>query len=251
MDPLVFTAVGLAVLAVGFETGSRGAAEPASRRDFVLVWLLLPIAVLGLAGWALGVALLYSRYVLAIAPAGVLMLAWLMAAGRRTPRLRWVPLATGLVAAAIWTLIPALATVGVFGSRPVERWGRVARAIDESGRPGDAILVQSGFVEGDLIARGPVHPSLVEGVTWPLVANLAARDRYQIVPLPHRPTAETLPYVERVSAGLQDRPRVWVVGSSEAVNQATRALVQDGRRRVVARAAFDGTILLLVVTGTE
>ena len=251
VDPLVFTAVGLAVLAVGFDPSSRGVADTAARRDFVLLWFLLPIGILGLAGWALGVALLYSRYALAMAPAGLLMLAWLMAAGRRTPRLRWVPLATGLVAATIWYLVPALASVGVFASRPVEAWGRVARAIDESGRAGDAILVQSGFVEGDLLARGPVDPSLVSGLTWPLVANLRARDQYQVIALPYRASAETLPYVEAVSASVRDRPRVWVVGSSEAVTQAARVLVNDGRRRVVGRAAFDGTIVLLVATGPE
>jgi mannosyltransferase len=245
LDPPVFAAVGLAVLAVGLEA-SRGAAEPAGHRDLVLCWLLLPIATLGAAAAALGVALVYTRYALGVAPAGILVLGWLMASGRRAGRGRWLPLAVGLATATLWSLVPALATVGVFGQRPVESWRAVAREIERAAHAGDVILVQPGFVEADLLARGPVDPELAAGLTWPLAANLANRDRYRIVPLPATLSRETAPHVEALAGRLADHPRVWMAGSEEMVARVARALLADGTRQVLQRSAHGATRLWLV-----
>jgi len=247
LGPPVFSAVGLVVLAVGLGESDRGGADRNGRRDLVLLWLLAPIAIFGVASVVLGVALLYSRYLLSIAPAGVLVVAWLMASARRTRWRKWAPLSACLAVTTIWHLVPALATFGAFSARPDERWRSVAHEVERSARDDDLILVQSGFFEGNLLARGQADALLVSGLHWPFTANLSSTDRYEIVGLPHSVNSQTKDYVPSVvMPKARQRERVWVVGSEDIVAHVTEALLAEGRFRLLRRSSHGSTWVILV-----
>lgn len=223
LDPWVFSATALVVIAVRFGN-PKGKTHDQHRGLFnlILLWLLLPFLCFGLLPPLFGLRLVEARYVLCAAPAAAFIMAWLMARGRGAGRYQWLPLGVFLIVSFAHNLAPALRATGNFGHRYNQGWAKAAKLLATFGQSDDLILVRTGFVEGDLLARSDPNPLLVSFVRWPLTAHLPAGDLYKMADLPFHADDQTLPYISSLLSQAAKYRRLWMIDQA-----ATSPMIPD------------------------
>ncbi len=249
LGPAIFSAVAFTVLAIGGREKEVDAGQSGGK-GLVLLWFLLPIILFSVLPPLVGVSLLQPRYMLVAAPAAMLVVAWLMASGVRTGWLKWVPLAVFLTTTFAWDHLPALEASGTFAQRPNQGWRKAARYLESHGREQDLVLLGTGFIEGDLLAREDPDPLLADGLRWPLTSNLSYGSRYQILDLPENANERTNGYLSSLVGKAAQRERVWIIGVGSTIPYVARALIggSGGGSRFKLRVQIAyGQVLVIMV----
>ena len=137
----------------GTEATSGPLASDANALRLLILWTVLPVALLAAVAWATGIGVFDARYLMGVVPAQALLLAWVLrrfepAAGRR----------------AVLALYLLLVLVGRWSAPEVVRedWRSAAAAVRAANRgSGRPVLLGGTFVESRSIARveDPVHAS--------------------------------------------------------------------------------------------
>jgi mannosyltransferase len=226
LDPWVFSAVAVTVLALAAVEPVR----PARRGPVgvLVLWLLVPVGVLGAIPPLLGVSLLYSRYVIVAAPAAVLVLAWCAASVGRRRVLRWLPAVVLVSTTVAWNHLPALRETGTFGRWPPGGWGAVAGHLARHAAAGEPVLVNVDYALADEVADPARGTSIGRFVVWPVASHFPPARRADFVGLPLSATPTTLAYLRATAARAAAARRVWVVGSGAVVGYVTEVLLPGG-----------------------
>jgi Dolichyl-phosphate-mannose-protein mannosyltransferase len=223
LDPWVFTAVAVTVLALGVREPLRPARG--GPVGVLFLWLLVPIAIFSVVPPLLGVSLLYSRYVIVAAPAAVLVLAWGAASGGRHRVLRWLPVVVLVCTTVAWNHLPALRETGTFSQWPPAGWHAVAAHLMRHATPGEVVLVNTDYALADEVAD-PVRGGVIgRFVVWPVSSHFPAARRDDFVGLPLSATPATLAYLRAVADRVAATRRVWVVGGGAVGRYVTEVLL--------------------------
>ncbi len=223
LDPWVFSAAAFVVLILGIRGREANEAQYRAWRSLLLLWLLVPLVFFGSIPPMFGVALLSSydmhsaRYVLFAAPAALFLVARLLASGTRSRWRTWLPLCVFMATAFVLNLIPPLEGSRTFSRRPQEGWAEAGEFLRKFAQADDKILVRTGFVEGDLLARPNPDPLLVSAINWPLTAHLPSDRPYGVVSLPFEVSEQTRSYLNSVLEQAAEHHRVWVVGKGPMI----------------------------------
>lgn len=245
LDPQVFSVTALAVLAAGLAPMREPAF--AANRHLLLAWFLIPLAAFAVIPPLFGVTLLFTRYVLFVAPASVFIVAWLMASGRRTGWRKWLPLGVFLVTTFLFHLIPPLETSGTFSNRPHQGWTSAAAVLEQSGSAGDAVLLHSGFVENEVLAESDPNPYMISGMRWPLTVNLPPDHPYRILDLPSRVNNRMQRYLSYVLGEAGKHRRIWVIGvGSETISYVVRHLINYAGFQLKRELRYGGVAVLVL-----
>jgi uncharacterized membrane protein len=223
LDPWVFTAVAVTVLALGAMVPLRPPRE--GPVGLLFLWLLVPIGLFSAVPPLLGVSLLYSRYVIVAAPAAVLVLAWCAASVGRHRVLRWLPVVALVSTTVAWNHLPALQATGTFAQWPPAGWDAVAAHVMRHAAPGEPVLVATDYALADEVAD-PVRGAVIgRFVVWPVASHFPAVRREDFVGLPLSATPATLAYLREVAARMAEMRRVWVVGGGAVERYVTEVLL--------------------------
>ena len=226
LDPWVFSAVAITVLAVAVFTPIR----PARRGPIgaLFLWLLAPIVLFSVVPPLLGVSLLYSRYVIVAAPAAVLVVAWCAASVPRPRVLRWLPAVALVCATVAWNHAPALQGTGTFGQWPPAPWGAIASHLARQAAPGELVLVGSEYALADEVADPARGTTISQFLVWPVASHFPATRRDDFAGLPLTATPATLAYLRATAIRAAAARRVWVVGSGDVVRYLSEVLLPAG-----------------------
>lgn len=226
------------LLAIGFRGAANGTPDSRPRWGFLLLWLLLPIVCFWLVPPLFGVTLLAVRYVLFAAPAALFLMAWVLASGNRIGWRKWMPLGVFLTLTFAWNLIPALRTSGTFSHWAHGDWAKATAVVDAFAHPDDLILLRTGDVEADLLARSNPDPLLISFTSWPVTAHLPSNHPYQIVSLPFRDNDHTRLYMAGLLSTAARHRRVWIIGKGRMFPSIVRALVTDAHFTISKQLSY-------------
>lgn len=222
VQPTLLATVAVAVLLLGGPF-----ADLPVRRSLLAVGLLLPPALAVAARVALGVQLLFPRYLLAMVPAAILVVAWILTlppAGSR----RRAALAVYVVAAFAFTLLPPFFDVGAFSQRTHDGVTAASRAFRAKASAGEPVFYCSELVEADRIASTPQDADLASYLAWPLLSELEPTRRADVRALPHTPGPATAPYLASLVAGVTTAPRAWMIGTDRCLGDVGKPFFESG-----------------------
>jgi hypothetical protein len=167
-----------------------------------------------------------------------------MASVRRDGWYKWLPLAVFLIASIALNLAPAFKTDGTFSRRPNQGWVKAAEFLAKNVGVDDLVLLRTGFIEANLLARSNPDPLLVSFVRWPLLAHLPSGRLYKIVDLPFRFNDQTRPYINSILRNAAQYHRVWMIDeirTARGTPPLARPLV-SGSRFHLRGQIFYGTV---------
>ena len=246
LDPWIFSATAFSVLAIGSTAARRDQLPDQAHGGLILSWLLLPVVFFGVVSQLSGISLLYSRYLLLVAPAAIFAVAWLMALVPQTQPQKWIPLVTFLTVTFLWNLLPPVPVSGTFCRWLNQGWESAAQELETSARPEDLILYRTGFVEADLLRLPNPDPMMVSFIEWPLTANLSSPRRYQLTGLPFRENAQTATYISSLVDRARQRDRVWVIGLEPLITNVAHALMRGAEFKVRKRIRYGSVEVVLL-----
>lgn len=246
LDFPLLIVLGLGVVVLGLGADWRERLSDRCALPLLAVWLVLPVVAFSGAKLALGVTLLFDRYLLFMLPAGLLVAVALADLGRRDGWRRLVPFALLLSFSLTWNLVPAFQRTGGFSDRYDDDWAGAVASLERVARPGDVVLYGTAFVEADQLGRPATDPRLLSFIQAPLAANMRTRDPYVLLGLPFRVNDQTRPYVRSVLARAAGSGRVVIIGRGEAVPVVATALVrgQAFTARAVTRHGLVSVVVL-------
>ena len=248
-EPLQIAVIVVLLLIVGIRTGTDPPLIERSRRYLIVLWFLLPVAILGLIPPLLGISLLTERYVLCVLPGGIFFLAWLMSLGSTVSWRRWLPLTAYLAFVFASALVPLVEKYGVFAERPYQGWNQATAYLKAFAKPEDLVLYRSGLVEADRLPFSPEDSSMVAFLEAPLNANLPAEHGLAVMGLPYRVNSGTREYMGSVLGQAVQHQRVWLIGVGPPLIQVAQALASVGFRpteqQEFGRESYYGRVMLL------
>lgn len=239
LDPYIFFGTIISVIFIRLSGGKRE--EPPQKeteKKLLISWLLVPLLAFSLLPYLFRVNLLYHRYLLFAAPAALFIFAWLMASGGKTGWRRWLPLAAFLTLTLFLHLIPALRTSGGFAFRPDQGWARAADYLKTYGQTGDLVILGTGFVEANSLAKPDPVPLTISFISWPLTAHLTPDDRYRVINLSQALNNQTRAYIASVHMEAAKHSRVWVIGMPELTPMFASKLVTVSSFHLLQQAFF-------------
>ena len=235
VDPLALMVIVVMLLVVGLRTGEQEMLSDRMQRSLIVLWLLLPVALVSTVPPLFGVALLSERYVLYALPGALLLLAWVMSLGATGPVRRWLPLMAYLIFIIGAMLLPLFQKYGVFAERPRQGWQQAAAYLTAFARRDDSVLYSTGLVEADQLALSGQNALMEAFIQYPLTAHLPSDHAYTMVALPYRINHMTRPYVASILSNATQHHRIWLIGIGDPLIQMADELSQVGFRRVDAQ----------------
>lgn len=242
LNPYAFLATAFVLLFLGW--GKTNQSQYRVGKTLLFLWFVTPFVVFALVPPLFGITLFSGRYLLFTIPAALFTLAWLMASAVRERWRKWVPLAAFLVVTFVIEMIPPLQSSNTFVTWPDQGWTRAAEFLKTFARPDDAILLRTGFIEGDLLASSNSLPQWASALSWPLVAHLSPDYRYRVIDLPYNLNSRTLPYTDAVYAEARKYQMVWIVGQGNILPAFANELVTRSSFRPTRQTSF-GTVQVI------
>jgi mannosyltransferase len=211
LDPVAVGALGASV-AMGLVVGRFDKPPARGQIAIPLLWLTIPILVIGFAAPLAGIHLTHDRYLVMVVPAIPLLMGWLLSLPAADSRWRMAPVAIFLVIMVALRLVPQVSrSGGPFWWFYHQDWEGAVSKIAADYRDGDVILYRTGFVELDAVLHGTASTETREFAQWPVLAHLPAGRSFKRVALPYSTTSDEMNVLVRRLSKLHAK-RVWLIG---------------------------------------